>query len=273
MDWNAAIEKHREALMRIVAALVAMVGLADAAQSLVLRGCGDTGGTLPRHLRRCVLRLLRPAESAARRLVIALARGLPAPPRRPRKAIPPQARKTKIVPAFLRNGVGTGIVLAPGVSPPGAPTAAARAARPLAFPLLDPLRRWSGRRRPAATSVPRICVPGYSARFPVEVRRPPSPDDPVDATRLTRRLTALARVLDDLPGQARRFARWKARRDHTLAAGRIHRVAPLRGGRPPGGRLSRYEPDAQRRRNIRDVDEILAHAHALAHYALRPDTS
>ena len=47
-------------------------------------------------------------------------------------------------------------------------------------------------------------------------------------------------------------------------------------GRPPGGRLSRYEPDARRRSNIREVDEILAHAHALAQYALdppRPDTS
>ena len=273
MDWNAAIEKHREALKRIVAALVAMVGLADAGQSLVLLGCSDAGGTLPRHLHRAVLRLLRPAESAARRLVIALARGLPAPPPlRPRRASPPKARKTKILPTFLRNGVGT--VLAPGVPPPGAPTAAARAAGPLSFPLLDPLRQWSGRRRrPVATSLPRICVPGVTERLAIAARKPPLPDDPVDAGRLGGRLAALAHVLDDLPGQARRFARWKARRDHALAAGRIHRVAPLRGGRPPGGRLSRYDPDVPHRRNIREVDEILAHAHALAQYALRPDTS
>jgi hypothetical protein len=115
-------------------------------------------------------------------------------------------------------------------------------------------------------------MPGVTERLAVPVRKPPLADDPVDAMRLARRLAALARVLDDLPGQARRFARWKARRDHALAAGRIHRVAPLRS-RPPGGRLSRYDPDAPHRRNIRDVDEILAHAHALAHYALRPDTS
>ena len=56
-------------------------------------------------------------------------------------------------------------------------------------------------------------------------------------------------------------------------AGRFRRIWPLRPGRPPGGRLSRYDPDARRRKNIRDVDEILAHAHALALYALSPDTS
>jgi hypothetical protein len=64
MDWNAAIERHRDTLKCILAALVAMAGLAD----------GRT--TLPRHLHRAVMRLLRPAEAAARRLIIAQARGL-----------------------------------------------------------------------------------------------------------------------------------------------------------------------------------------------------
>jgi hypothetical protein len=101
MDWNAAIEKHREALKGIVAALVAMA----AGAGLVSHGCGDALGphpevraegeprrTLPRHLHRAVLRLLRPAESAARRLVIALARGL-AHPSAPRKTAPPPTRR------------------------------------------------------------------------------------------------------------------------------------------------------------------------------------
>ncbi|MDQ6433816.1 hypothetical protein RB623_07085 [Mesorhizobium sp. LHD-90] len=120
---------------------------------------------------------------------------------------------------------------------------------------------------------------------------PPSPDDPVDATRLGQRLASLGRALDDLPGQAQRFARWKARHDaartrdrQARAAGaqnqqrreavRFRRVSPLRRGRPPGGRLSRYDPTAIHPRNIREIDEILAHAHALAVYALEsPDTS
>ncbi len=116
MDWNAAIEKNREALKRIVAMLVAMAGLGGAAAFTSplrggrreasdggdaeittptrqsddcrppLKGEVETVPTLPRHLHRAVLRLLRPAESAARRLVIVMARGLVVtlPPPRPR---------------------------------------------------------------------------------------------------------------------------------------------------------------------------------------------
>ena len=174
----------------------------------------------------------------------------------------------------MRDGVGTGIVLRPGAPVPAhlAHLVPAKAApRPLSFPLLDPLPRWRGRRRwQPATGMPSISMAGVAERLAVPAWRPPLPDDPLDAGRLGRRLTALASALDDLPGQARRFARWKARRDRALGAGRIHRVTPLRGGRPPGGRLARYDPDAPRRKNIRDVDEILAHAHALAHHALTP---
>ena len=204
MDWTAAIEKHREALKGIVAALVAMA----AGAGLVSHGCGDAPGrhpevraegeprrTLPRHLHRAVLRLLRPAESAARRLVIALARGLPAPPTpRPRKSSPPKSRKASSL--LVRDGVGTGIVLRPGAPVPAhlAHLVPAKAApRPLSFPLLDPLPRWRRRRRwqPAA-GVPRIGMAGVAERLAVPAWRPPLPDDPLDAGRLGRRLTALA---------------------------------------------------------------------------------
>jgi hypothetical protein len=121
--------------------------------------------------------------------------------------------------------------------------------------------------------MPSISIAGVARHPAAPAWRPSSPDDPIDAGRLGRRLSALAGALDDLPGLARRFQRWQARRTRALAAGRIHRVSALRGGRPPGGRLARYDPDAPRRKNIRDVDEILAHAHVLAHHALRPDTS
>ena len=94
-------------------------------------------------------------------------------------------------------------------------------------------------------------------------------------------------ALDDLPGHARRFARWKAasaaagaqRKDRAAAGAqkkpdRFRRITPLRRGRPPGGRLTRYDPTATHPRKIREVDEILAHAHALAVYALEAsDTS
>ncbi|MDQ2704654.1 MAG: hypothetical protein M3Y43_05795 [Pseudomonadota bacterium] len=252
MDWNAAIEMNRDALKRVLVMLVAMVGLD-----------GGRPTTLPRHFHRAVLSLLRPAEAAARRLIIVAARGIVVtlPPAREPKATQP-ALGTSIV-----KGIGTGIVMPRGFRPGHSRAAPCR----LALPLFDPLPRWGASPRRAASGRPRISIPGLTRPFPVP--RQPSRDDPVDAARLALRLGALARALDELPREARRFARWRARRDRALAAGCIHRVTPLRPGRPPGGRLSRYDPDAPRRKNIRDIDEILAHTHALARYALNPDTS
>jgi hypothetical protein len=163
--------------------------------------------------------------------------------------------------------------------------AVARTARPriLTLPLFDPPRRvlspelaegskGRGRRHVPAHAAPRILFPGVAE--PHRLPPPPSPDDPIDATQLSRRLAALAAALDDLPGQAKRFARWKARNMRENSPGRFRRTSPLRRGRPPGGRLTRFDPFVSRPRNVREVDEILAHAHALALYALQyPDTS
>jgi hypothetical protein len=256
MDWNAAIEKNREALKRVLAMLVAMAGLDSHSE---VPASGEPRTTLPRHLHRAVLSLLRPAEAAARRLIIVAARGIVValPPARPRKPRPTST--------ILRNGIGTGIVMPRGFRP----MAGTPAARTLALPLFDRLPRWNIRARPAARGFPRISIPGLTQPCPVP--RAPSSDDPIDAARLSLRLEALDRALDNLPREARRFARWRAR---GADAGRSRRIWPLRPGRPPGGRLARYDPDAWGgRKNIRDVDEILAHAHALASYALSPDTS
>jgi hypothetical protein len=255
MDWNRAIETNHWALKRIVAMLVAMAGL------------GDTGNTLPRHLHRAILRLLRPAESAVRRLIIVLARGLVV------TLAPPRPRKAKPASIFLTKPGGTGIYLPPGVRLSGfgfpsllrgAARGGGQTPRTPSLPLLDPLRSplSLSPRRPAQISVPRISFPGFVAPSPITPRLPPAPDDPLDATRLSLRLRALGAALDDLPGQARRFARWRARKQ----AGRARRVWPLRPGRPPG----------QRRPNRRThkVHEVLANLHWFAFEVLEhPDTS
>jgi hypothetical protein len=242
--------------------------------------------TLPRHLRLAILRLLRPAESAARRLIVAAARGLVVALPPPRKSGPKPAT---MEPQLRRFGIAVVMSSADLARADAARrTAALRAARPrsLTLPLFDPPRRalsqQKGRTVPAHTA-PRILLPGVAEPFVLPP--PPSPDDPIDATRLGLRFAALAAALDDLPGQAKRFVRWRAHQANARQApapGR--RISPLRSGRPPGGRLARFDPSAyrnaagaQRRRaprNIREVDEILAHAHALALYALQhPDTS
>ena len=264
MDGSAAIERNREALKRILAGLVTMAGL------------GSAGGpaTLPRFLYLAVLRLLRPAEAAARRLAIALARGLVVtlPPRKVGK---PSRSEVVLTVVTMQAGVRSRLVWKPGARFPSVTPLPPRAIPGrLAFPLLDPLQRpFRPRRRPVpAHLAPRVWTPGVTEPRPLPP--PPSRYDPVDARRLGLRLAALHRVLDDLPAQARRFARWKARRDRARELGGNFRLWPLRGGRPPGGRLSRFDPDARRPANIREVDEVLAHAHALAFYALQhPDTS
>ena len=269
IDGSVPIERNREALKRIQASLVAMAGMAGGAS------------TLPRRLHRAILMLLRPAESAARRLIIAAAHGL--------VVVLPPARKPKPKPEIRRG---------PRAFMPAGPKKRRKAApRAWNLSLLDPLKRPFRRRRryTPAHAAPRIRSFGFDSPFlpkPPPPPAPPSPDDPIDAARLSQRLAVLAAALDDLPGQARRFARWKARNDAAIARDRqardaamaqgkhgpsavpFRRNSPLRRGRPPGGRLSRYDPTATHPRRIREVDEILAHAHALAVYALdRPDTS
>ncbi|MFI0845455.1 hypothetical protein [Mesorhizobium sp. IMUNJ 23232] len=284
MDESGPIETNREALKRI---LVMLVGMAEMAGG---------GATLPRHLYRAILRLLRPAESAARRLIIAVARGIVVvlPPLRPRK---PKPKISDTVAAMRRLGLAVTLSKQDFARYEAECKAAERrAARPRAIclPLFDPPKYpFRVRRRYVpGRGVPRISVPGFSEPSPLP--RPPSPDDPIDAARLGLRLQALGAALDDLPKQAKRFARWKARCDAAVAemrqigsavivrgrtargTVRFQRTRPLWLGRPPGGRLSPYDPDARRRSNIREVDEILAHAHALALDALdqsRPDTS
>jgi hypothetical protein len=68
MNWAETIEQNRVALARIVSLLFAMIGWSDHRTPIA--------ETLPRALYFAVLRLLRPAESAVRRLIVAAARGI-----------------------------------------------------------------------------------------------------------------------------------------------------------------------------------------------------
>lgn len=264
MDWTGVIERNANALRRILVMLVAMAGLEPHTE---VQAVGEPRTTLPRRLHCAILALLRPAEAAARRLVIVAAREI--------VVAQPCPRRRKPVPASIvvRNGKGTGIILPFGVKPeailPGlaAPRPAPRRAT---LPLLDPLPRWPQRRRPLAAGVPRISQTGIAE--PHRVRRQPMPHDAIDATRLALRLHAVSRVLDDLPGHARRFALWKARtinaaerNKQSCDAGRFTRLWPLRPGRLPGAR----------RRPTHEVHNVLADLQyfAVSALELRPDSS
>ena len=226
MDWARAIERNSEALKGIVEALFAMLGLAGAAP--VAR--------LPHSVHRAVLRVLRPAESAVRRLVVIAARGLVVKlaPSRPMSAGP----------------IGKGGHLRPS------------------FQLFDPRKNFALSRRGTATRMlPRIHIFGSDPRVaalwsvPVRPADPaPPPDGFVNAERLSRRLHALKLALEDLPRQAKRLARWRLRRENAKTP---KFRSPLRPGHPPG----------YRRKAVHEVDEVLAECHGLACDAMKPDSS
>lgn len=186
---------------------------------------GVAFSVLPRHVYRTFLRFLRPAESAVRRLIIIAARGLMLNP----------------VPARVVPG---GFALIGG------------APRKLAFPLIDPLKRFlpdtpfAKKEAPPRISVPGLFDPVFIAPLIL------SSEDPVNATNLSQRLAALNRALENLAAQARRLARWQARRDLALQKNvpcKPRRITPFRPGSPPGARLRRNH----------EVDHILRECHAL----------
>ena len=227
MDWNRAIERNSEVLKGIVEVLFAMLGLAGA----------DMVARIPQPLHRAVLRVLRPAESAVRRLVVIAARGL-------------------VVKAAPSRPMPAGAIIGKGGN-----------SRP-AFQLFDPRKNFAGpHRRTFTRNPPRIHVFGNDPRVAAlwQPRQPaadpaPPPDGLVNAARLSRRLQALKLALADLPRQARRLARWRVRQE---SAKTPKFRSPLRPGHPPG----------HRRKPVHEVDEVLIECHGLACDALKPDTS
>ncbi len=216
MDWTAARDRNTQALLRILTLLFRMVGLVK----------GGIVPHLPRYLHVAALGILRPAESALRRIVVIEARGL---------SIAPGPARTAHFAGAIKRGNGAEIPC---------------------FALIEPLQR---------VGFPKLkTAPGYGPRIsffdgydPVySTPSAPSPDDPVDAGRLCRRLLAMQRALETLPQQAKRLARWRARRKAGLL--RTPRTRTLRPGRPPGFRARGKHP----------IDELLQNCHALALYSL-----
>lgn len=236
MDQSEAVERNRQALLSVIAALFSMAEL-SAAYS-----------TLPRRVYRTILRLLRPAESATRRLVIALAQGLDLGSTALRPHRWGAARRSPEMPA--RSAV--------------------------TLPLFDRFKTYRHQRR-ASFAVPRISTPGLTLLFAITPRPDPMPGDLIDASRLHARLSALQIALNDPARYAARMARWMALREHRAKTWqdaqsrrrRFQRISPLRPGRCPG-QLPRSCGAKERHR----VHDILEHAHELALFAMeRRDTS
>jgi len=228
-DSMTATEKtefHRKALMSLLSGLFALAELS----------AGDGVVRVPRAVQLQILRLLRPAESALRRLIFVLSLEMTLPEEKPRRA------PTHPIPKG--NGKSTKI-------PP--------------FRLFDPRKSFAelsqGKRR-ARGAGPTICF--FDGR---DVRPAPEPEkpahDPDDAARLLRRMQAMQKALEDMPKQARRLLRAMAKR--AKAPPGPKRYGPLRAGFPPGYRAG----------GKREVDELLYECGFMARQAVSkpPDTS
>jgi hypothetical protein len=227
MDWAVTIERNRIALVGIVAALMAALG-----QNHIISAA----------LRTALLRILRPAEAAARRLVVLAARGL------------------VLKPAILRP-------MPPGLAGQLRLLSKERSGRCVFqlcdshVPMVEPVHKTYAKGPRIWTVLP--ADPTVTAIFQAQAAQTFAATPPVDGDRsLSSRIEALQLALQDLPRQARRLVRWTARRKAIAALRPIH-TSPLRFGRAP------YLPKTP----VRDVDYILERCHLLARDTLQPDTS
>ncbi len=191
--------------------------LPTVAQILAMLGDSEI---LLRHMHLAILALLRPAESTLRRLIAIAAKDIVVEPRAkrgppPSGGIPKGSGERK--PVF--------VVIDPRreVGPPKRKTAPGFGPNVRGFDDLD------------------IAPPGR-----VEI----TPDDPVSAAALRRRVEALVAAMNDIPGQAKRLARKQA--------GMARPLRVMRPGRPPG----------HVERGKRPIDLLLAEVHQLALMAL-----
>ena len=222
MNWPRAIEINRDALTRIIAGLVALL----AAQGGALR--------LPFPVYQLLQRILYPAESAVRRLIVIVARGL-------------------VVPDTKSRPMPQGLVI----------VGASKGRH--SFPLFDSRKAFDDPdETQAAISGPRIrFIDALSPRqlFLAQFVKPHEDrSSEAETVRITQRLNLLARALEHLPREAKRMARWLRRRAKMETAAFVF---PLRPGPPPGNQ----------QRSREDINAILRECHTLAWMALRTDTS
>jgi len=234
-------EHYRLALLRVVSGLFVSAGMVAE---------GPLVEKLPRRIRNAILLVLRPAESAARRLAAVEARKLDVP-----EYTPPPQRATP-------RGKGSG---------------AKRGPRAPQFCLIDPRkfleelhpnrrnRRAEPKREQSSEPQIQVRIAGFDGQpdFIIwsEPKAVPLPDDELNAAAICRRMIALKLALEDLPHQAKRYVREVAKRK--AAAPGPKRIPPLRFGYPPG----------YRKRHIHEVDQILWECHCLSRRDPAPDTS
>jgi hypothetical protein len=187
MDWQLAISRNREALLVIIVALMKSVGLVD----------GGMLTTLPRLLYARALAIIRPAESALRRLIMIAAHEMAL------RGVGHRKQRTSTT-DFTQLG-------------------SRQHAHVSAFSLIDPLKNFGS--EPADFAVLDVSLDSEQSN-PESAR--------MSAVMLARRILTLKKALESIPVQAKRLARWYGQRDLALQHYQPHRLSPLRPGLPIG---------------------------------------
>ena len=226
MNWEDIVEVNRQRIISAIAPLLAVLGFDPRRRD-----------EMPRFFHRALLILLRPAESAVRRLIVMAARGI-----------------------VVKLRMGVSRAFPKGLAVKNDPE------RVPAFGLIDPLKRFApegfgwakewGKGWGAVPAIPRISVPGFSDPVFAETAPFPSPSDAIDTSALVARIRSLKSALENLPRQALRLARWKARGELARKADirKPRRLSPMRPGFAPG----------YHRRDQREIDDIICDVHYFA---------
>ena len=235
------IEHFRLALLRVLLVLFKTAGLEPGTDRLEM---------LPRGVKFSILRVLRQAETSARRLVFAESEKLDdveyAPRPKREKSVKKRGQKRRAVPKKrapqmprfkLTDSQKFFEELYPNRRPRRPKKKVQRGGEPVllcrigTFGLRPDFEAWS-------TPLPVL-----------------TPDDPLSAVKVSRRMQALHNALLDLPAQAHRMKREIAKRKAAKPGpGSVH---PMRTGKPPGFREYDAEPE-------HEVDNILYECHYIA---------
>jgi hypothetical protein len=239
-EYDRAILREERKLYKVFLSLSAMADLYTEGRIAV---------PLPRATRNAILRLLRPAEAALCRLIVLVMHKM-------------FACEGRAAPSWPQAGFGQGRLDALARRMPSFP--AGRSLLGLKF--LKPSRRSSllGPRAVQSfdsTSAPFLMrrlrnagvpSPRFPARHAPSASSKQSPDEPVSARALFKRLNALRHALQTLPHQARRLARWQARLRFMAkrlprkltGIGALLEKPPSRGksGHPPGNDIQAGPP-------------------------------
>jgi hypothetical protein len=279
-NWKRAVERYSDELSEIVAELIVMAGLQGVAFV----------DTLPRRLYFRILSILRPAEYAARRIILMAAcklewnikvveakkEALTSPQRGSEGRVEtggstPEDLPRTAKPGGMANrvsGVRSGRQCRPIDNDLSIGATNARSEsegqghRVPAFDLFDPAKDYGKFFLTEAEYAALIKAREEARYLPVPYH---SPDEPVNAMSLSRRIRALADAMQNIDRHAIRLARWKARHmpngtkagtvglKHTSMRS-LSRCQPLRIGQPPGWKK---HPETA-------IEEVVKDTHILA---------